>query len=203
MLTHAPCVLVIDDDAPIRISLSIVLTAVGYRVRSAMDGLSALAEMRKELPDILLSDLNMRGMSGFDLLEVVRRRFPEVRVIAMSSASFEADSLACLAADAFHQKGSNLLTLLKKLEAMVSVSMRFRSEAHAPIAAAASGRDDAEATRVRVRCPECQQEFSYVAYRSDSLVHHAECVHCRSVVAYAKVQNVIGMQMGDTAHAEA
>ena len=48
------------------------------------DGLSALIEIREEVPDILLSDLNMPAMSGFELLSVVRRRFPAIYVIAMS-----------------------------------------------------------------------------------------------------------------------
>ena len=48
--------------------LSHVLSEMGYRVRTAEDGFSALAELRKEIPDILLSDLNMPGMSGFELL---------------------------------------------------------------------------------------------------------------------------------------
>ena len=52
----------------------------------AEDGFSALAEIRKEVPDILLSDLNMPRMSGFELLSVVRRRFPSIRTIAMSGA---------------------------------------------------------------------------------------------------------------------
>ena len=59
--------------------MSHVLTEIGYRVRSAEDGFSALREMRHEVPDILLSDLNMPGMSGFELLSVVRRRFPRSR----------------------------------------------------------------------------------------------------------------------------
>ena len=40
----------------------------------------------KLIPDILLSDLNMPGMSGYELLPVVRRRFPAIRLIAMSGA---------------------------------------------------------------------------------------------------------------------
>ena len=59
---------IVDDEESIRMSLSHVLSEMGYRVRTAEDGFSALAELRKEIPDILLSDLNMPGMSGFELL---------------------------------------------------------------------------------------------------------------------------------------
>ena len=55
-------------------------------MRSAEDGFSALEEIRRLTPDVLLSDLNMPHMSGFELLSVVRRRFPAIYAIAMSGA---------------------------------------------------------------------------------------------------------------------
>jgi CheY-like chemotaxis protein len=70
--------LVVDDQALIRTCLSEVLTKHGYGVRSAPDGFSALAEIRKEAPDLIVSDLNMPRMSGFELLSVIRRRFPSI-----------------------------------------------------------------------------------------------------------------------------
>ena len=78
--------LIVDDEPSIRESLSFVLTEVGYSVRATEDGFSALIEIQKEIPDIILSDLNMPGMSGFELLSVVRRRFPAIPMIAMSGA---------------------------------------------------------------------------------------------------------------------
>ena len=51
--------LIVDDDPLIRALLSEVLIEIGFSVRSARDGFSALAEIREEIPDILLSDLNM------------------------------------------------------------------------------------------------------------------------------------------------
>jgi len=68
--------------------MSLVLGEMGYCVRSADNGFSALREIRQEMPDILLTDLNMPGMSGFELLSVVHRRFPAVHKIAMSGAFF-------------------------------------------------------------------------------------------------------------------
>ena len=84
-------------------------------MRSAEDGFSALAEIRREVPGVLLSDLNMPGMSGFELLSVVRRRFPSIQVIAMSGA-FSGDGIQPgVAADAFYAKGANLRNLLQTL----------------------------------------------------------------------------------------
>ena len=78
--------LLVEDDSQLRLLLFTIFTQSGYRVRAAEDGLSALAQIRAAMPDIVLSDLYMPGMSGFELLSIIRRRFPAISVIAMSSA---------------------------------------------------------------------------------------------------------------------
>jgi len=109
---------IVDDEESIRMSLSHVLSEMGYRVRTAEDGFSALAERRKEIPDILLSDLNMPGMSGFELLLEVRSHFPSIQTIAMSGA-FSGDEVPSgVAADAFYQKGCGVASLLKIVESL-------------------------------------------------------------------------------------
>jgi CheY-like chemotaxis protein len=52
--------LIADDEPSTRRALSEIFTEFGYSVRSAEDGLTALVEIGREIPDILLSDLNMR-----------------------------------------------------------------------------------------------------------------------------------------------
>jgi DNA-binding NtrC family response regulator len=105
--------LVVDDDPSIRALLSEVLTEIGFSVGSAEDGFSALAEIRKEIPDVLLSDLNIRDMSGFELLSVVHHRFPSIPVIGMSGA-FSGDEVPSgVPADAFYEKGCGVRSLLK------------------------------------------------------------------------------------------
>jgi CheY-like chemotaxis protein len=79
-------VLVVDDDAAVRNSIVLILRASGYDVSVATDGFDALLQLKKSLPAIVISDLNMPEMSGFEFLSVVRRRFPEISVIAMSGA---------------------------------------------------------------------------------------------------------------------
>ena len=108
--------LVVDDEPSNRMSLSCLLKQIGYSVRTAEDGLSALIKIAEEVPDILLSDLHMPGMSGFELLAVVRRQFPGLRTIAMSGA-FSGDAVPLgVAADAFYQKGSGVGLLLNLVE---------------------------------------------------------------------------------------
>ena len=79
-------VLVVDDEPAIRTCLTVLLESVGYDVDVAEDGIEALLLMSKNTPDIIISDLNMPGMSGVDLLSEIRRRSPQVVRIAMSGA---------------------------------------------------------------------------------------------------------------------
>jgi CheY-like chemotaxis protein len=110
--------LIVDDEPAIRTVISQVLTGMGYQVRSAEDGTSALAEIRNQIPDIVLSDLNMPGMSGSELISIIHRSYPSIQVIAMSGAFSGEEAPSGLAADAFYQKGCGPGSLLKIIRAL-------------------------------------------------------------------------------------
>jgi CheY-like chemotaxis protein len=136
MLERKPALLVVDDELIIRTTLSLMLMELGYCVRTAEDGISALAEIQKEVPDLLVSDLNMPGMSGFELLSLVRRMFPAVLTIAMSGAFLGDEVPSGVAADAFYQKGSSMASLLKILGSVHQTDRMFpsrRSNAAEPV----------------------------------------------------------------------
>ena len=79
-------ILVIDDDPGMREVCCAVLQAAGFDTSSETDGFQALLHLATATPDVILCDLNMPRMSGFEFLSVVRRKFPQVRVVAMSGA---------------------------------------------------------------------------------------------------------------------
>jgi len=106
-------VLIVDDDPFIRDSLFEILSAYRFRVRCADGACAALAAIRQEVPDLLLCDLNMPGLSGFELLSAVRHRFPLLYVIAMSGSFFGDAVPPGVAADAFYPKSSGINTLLE------------------------------------------------------------------------------------------
>lgn len=83
---------------------ALVLKDRGFEVRTATDGFQALVELRRSMPDVIVSDLRMPNMSGFELLSVIRRRFPHIPVIAISG-KYSGNSPAGLIADAFFIKG--------------------------------------------------------------------------------------------------
>src|SRR6267154_3464648 len=100
-------ILVVDDQESVRATVSMLLAAHGYLVTMAEDGFEALLRMKSKVPDLIVSDLNMPRMSGFELLSVVRRRFPQVLVVAMSGAYEAGDMIpGGVIADAFYPKGN-------------------------------------------------------------------------------------------------
>ena len=106
-------VLIVDDDSSIRDCLSEVLTGYRFRVRCADGACAALSALRQEMPDLLLCDLHMPGLSGFELLSAVRLHFPALYVIAMSGA-FVGDAVPPgVAADAFYAKSRGVNKLLE------------------------------------------------------------------------------------------
>src|SRR5579864_9557046 len=101
-------ILVVDDDDAIRDSLVMVLQSSGYDVSIATHGFDALLQLKRRVPAIVISDLNMPQMSGFEFLSVVRRRFPQISVIAMSGAYHSGDAVpGGVIADAFYSKGQS------------------------------------------------------------------------------------------------
>src|SRR5581483_11530077 len=96
-------ILVVDDEAIIRETAQAVLATKGYEIITAVDGFDGLVQLRRSLPDLIISDLSMPNMSGFEFLSVVRKRFPQIPVIAVSGAYN--GGLGGVMADAFFFKG--------------------------------------------------------------------------------------------------
>jgi len=99
-------ILIVDDEPTLRNVGTMLSTAQGYEVQGAEDGFEALRALKQSLPDIIISDLRMPNMNGFEFLSVVRRRFPSIPVIVISG-EFTGDSVPnSVLADAFFSKGA-------------------------------------------------------------------------------------------------
>jgi two-component system, NtrC family, response regulator AlgB len=77
--------LVVDDEKSICSTIEAAMKCVGHDVEVADSGEMALSVMRRHVPDILLTDLRMDGMSGLDLLGKAREYFPSVTVVVMTA----------------------------------------------------------------------------------------------------------------------
>jgi CheY-like chemotaxis protein len=182
--------LIVDDESSIRTSMSLVLTEIGYRVWVAEDGFSALLELRKETPDILVCDLNMPGMSGFEFLTVVRRRFPHIRTIAMSGAFSGDEAPSGIAADAFYHKGSSLGSLLQIMESLRGVERALPNQSAAPSTIWIQGSEHAPSgsAYVNIACPECLRTFPQPLDGTIGQVRETNCTECGALVRYAIVE---------------
>ena len=187
-----PRLLIVEDDPSVRSSMLAVLEEIGFSVRSADNGFSALAEIGGEAPDIVISDLNMPRMSGFEFLRVVRRHFPSIHLIAMSGA-FSGDEVPSgLTADAFYPKGSGVRCLLKIIErfAQPRPLPEQRESASALLWILQSEYDAAGEPCVSIDCPDCHRTFEQQVGSSLSLIREAHCTSCRNTVYYAIVEPV-------------
>lgn len=188
--------LIVDDEPSVRLTLTNVLAEVGYRVRSAEDGLCALREIRDEVPELLLSDLNMPRMSGFELLSVIRRRFPTIRTIAMSGSFSGNEAPSGVAADGFYQKGSSIGALLRIMETLPQTERK----AHPPTSPDDllwihhNSHDLSPDASVTITCPECLRTFSQTL-GTGYLKRKTECIYCRCAIHYAIVQDADRMPL--------
>jgi CheY-like chemotaxis protein len=192
MLCEKAKLLVVDDKQLIRTSLSLLLSEEGYSVRGAENGFSALRELREEVPEILLSDLNMPGMCGYELLRVVRRRFPSVQVIAMSGAFSGGQVPSGATADAFYQKGSSMVALLRIVESLRLMERRdpLPVRIAAPLLIQRNESNTFGVAHVTISCSECLRNFPQPLYGSAIRERTTDCIYCGSSIQYSVVEGV-------------
>ena len=77
--------LIVDDELGMRQFLTHLLQREGHTVRVAENGQQALALLREQAPDLIISDIRMPDMDGVDLLRAARELLPEVEVIMMTA----------------------------------------------------------------------------------------------------------------------
>ena len=185
-------ILVVDDAAAIRSALSAVLTEMGYVVRTAADGFEALSAIGMDIPNILLSDLNMPGMSGFELLSVVCKRYPSIQVIAMSGSFSGVEVPSGVIADAFYQKGCSMRSLLRIIDTLGSQKMRpfIQPAAVAPLRIQRNGLDSSGRPYVSIACPQCLRSFHEQISGSLTPIREACCSHCQQSIYYAIAEPV-------------
>jgi CheY-like chemotaxis protein len=183
-------ILVVDDEAAIRDSLGLVLQSGGYDITKATNGFDALLQLKRRLPAIVLSDLNMPQMSGFELLSVVRRRFPQISVIAMSGAYHSGDAVpGGVIADAFYAKGhSNPEMLLQIVAGLIRTSAAHavdHERQSAPVWIPRNGKDSHGIPYVVVTCTDCMRSFPLSVITEDlQKIQETPCLFCPNTVRY-------------------
>jgi two-component system KDP operon response regulator KdpE len=112
-------VLIVDDEPRILKFLGLKLKATGYDVITTDNGLEALAQVQAEEPDLLVLDVMMPGMDGFETLKQVRTLSP-VPVIILSAKESDSDKIKGLklGADDYLAKPFNPDELVARIEAV-------------------------------------------------------------------------------------
>jgi CheY-like chemotaxis protein len=183
-------ILVVDDEPGVRDSLALLLQAWGYDVSVAANGFDALLQLKRRLPAIVLSDLNMPQMSGFELLSVVRRRFPQVSVIAMSGAYHSGDAVpGGVIADAFYAKGqSDPRRLLRIVADLIQTSAAHavdHERESAPVWIPRNGKDSSGVPYVVLTCTDCLRSFPLSVITEDlQKIQETPCLFCPNTVRY-------------------
>ena len=189
MPSSAKCqILVVDDDPSVRETVAMSLMASGYDVAVSEDGFRALSQLKKKLPDLVLSDLDMPGMSGFELLSVVRRRFPQISTVAMSGAYVGNELPFGVIADGFFAKGGqskNLLRIIQRLLLTATDRSRDHFRECAPAWIPRNGNDSKALPYVVLTCAECLRAFSMnLMEGTTGEVLEIPCRSCHSMNRY-------------------
>jgi CheY-like chemotaxis protein len=113
-------VLVVDDDPHVREVLAVMLESAGYNVSRVASGAEALESLRIDRFDIMVLDLEMPQMDGFDVLKVTRTEFSHVKVLVVSGYLDGAllKAAECLGAAAVLNKSRasrSLVTMVRRL----------------------------------------------------------------------------------------
>lgn len=135
-MTTAPAplsILVVDDEPPIRRFLRTSLTAQGYNALEADDGKSALEMLRRNHVDVLVLDLGLPGMGGFEVIEQLRDAGSALPIIVLSSRTDEAGKVKALdlGADDYVMKPFGMDELLARIRA--AVRHRLQQEGERPL----------------------------------------------------------------------
>ncbi|MBI3949759.1 MAG: response regulator transcription factor [Acidobacteria bacterium] len=186
-----PLILVVDDEPQLLRVMRASLPARGFDVRGAASGEEALDEINKEMPDLIILDLMLPGLSGLDVCRRVRE-VSTAPIIVLSAKGSETDKVAALnlGADDYVTKPFGMEELLARIRAVLRRSMVW--EADGPILTVGDLTIDIDKRQVIVVGTEVKltpKEFDVLKY----LVSHAGKV----VTHRALLQAVWGWESSD------
>lgn len=119
VLAQDPRVLLVDDNASVRDMLVDLVQSLGYRADPAANGEEALALFDSRRYGIVLTDLVMPGMSGWDVLAALRQRDPNMPVIIVTGSPIVGDPRASQPGVAVLKKPVDVMTLDTMIKRML------------------------------------------------------------------------------------
>ncbi|MGQ4880079.1 response regulator transcription factor [Billgrantia sp. LNSP4103-1] len=117
-------VLVVDDEPNIVLSLEFLMQQAGFDVTTAVDGEGALAAIEEAPPDLMLLDISLPGISGFDVLEQLRHdpRHARLPIIMLTAhgREVEREKGLALGADDYVTKPFSTQALVEKVKSLLA-----------------------------------------------------------------------------------
>lgn len=115
-------IMVVDDEDALRTVLSGELMSEGYDVQTASDGDEAISTLQKENFDLVLLDIHMPRLSGFEVLKFVKQKHPKTKVVMLTGFADLKNAIESkkLGAEDFVSKPYDLVDLLTTIERVLS-----------------------------------------------------------------------------------
>src|SRR5512143_2466350 len=115
-------ILVVDDEDSLRNVLTNELSNEGYEVRNAADGDEAITELQKSRYDLVLLDIKMPRMNGFEVLKFIKEQHGKTKVVMLTGFADLKNAIESkkLGADDFVSKPYDLVDLLTTIERVLS-----------------------------------------------------------------------------------
>ena len=113
-------ILVVDDDAAIRAAISEILEMEGYPVITADDGAAALRQIEQRPPALMLLDMRMPGLNGWDVASALQQRGVVVPTLVMTAAQDARRWAEQIGADGYLAKPFDLDDLLATIERLLA-----------------------------------------------------------------------------------
>lgn len=118
-------ILIVEDDLRVRSFLGEVLSEEGYCVETAADGRIAMELVAKALPDLLITDLLMPGLTGWSVLARVRRQAPNLPILVISGVMTDPppDAAPLPSHTLFLRKPITITQLLEAIEQLLEMGL--------------------------------------------------------------------------------
>src|SRR3989338_7264221 len=122
-LDNTATILVIEDDESILEAICLFLRNARYRVVAVLEGKNALAKALKIKPDLILLDVTLEGINGYDLCRKLKNEtsLKRIPVLIMSAAVDLGKNTKAAKGDGFISKPFDITDMLKKIKSMLAV----------------------------------------------------------------------------------
>ncbi len=162
----ARTILVVDDEFDAQKLLNLILTRAGFRVTAAANGSEALAQIERNIPDLIILDVMMPGMDGYEVLRQLRAniKWSHIPVIMLSAKGEVQDRVMGLrqGADDYVTKPADPSELVARVEAVLARSQRAIPVQHGRVIAFMGAKGGVGTTTVAINVGAALSQFYQV-----------------------------------------